>query len=92
MTNDDGKRCHDQILCRRNARVGQLRVRDCCGENLATDLPVSPRMLTPQPQHVTPGEGHFSLRDHAWTVSLPDGPDHEYCRECSDDGVRSRLA
>ena len=51
-----------------------------CGESLASDISSIAAMLTPQPQHVTLAAGHFSLRDYEWTVSLPDGPDHEFCR------------
>ncbi len=52
-----------------------------CSESLATDVSSIAAMLTPLPQHVTPGTGRFSLLEHDWTVSLPDGPDHAFCRD-----------
>ena len=51
-----------------------------CGENRATDVSDIAAMLTPRPQQVLPGAGHFSLRDQEWAVSLPDGPEQELCR------------
>ena len=36
--------------------------------------------LTPQPQRITSGEGHFALRDGLQVVGLPVGPEHEACR------------
>ncbi|MHB0959971.1 MAG: glycoside hydrolase family 20 zincin-like fold domain-containing protein [Pirellulaceae bacterium] len=51
-----------------------------CSTSVATDTGNIAGMLTPQPQHVTPGIGELSLRDQVWTVSLPAGPDDAFCR------------
>ena len=58
------------------------------GENLATDVSDIAVMLTPRPQQVTAGEGHFSLRDQEWAVSLPDGPEQEFCRSVLTTALR----
>ena len=52
-----------------------------CGESLATDVSSIAAMLTPPPQYVASGVGQFSFVGHEWTVSLPDGSDHAYCRD-----------
>ncbi|MHB8969619.1 MAG: glycoside hydrolase family 20 zincin-like fold domain-containing protein [Pirellulaceae bacterium] len=59
-----------------------------CAENLTSDLSEITTLLTPRPQQVIAGEGHFSLRDQAWAVSLPDGPEHEFCRSVLTTGLQ----
>jgi hypothetical protein len=51
-----------------------------CAKGFALDAPAIAARLTPQPQQITSGEGHFVLRDGVQAAKFPVGSEHEACR------------
>jgi len=52
-----------------------------CKEALTMDTPSLIAALTPQPQRLTLGEGHFALAGREYLVELPGGSGNEACRD-----------
>ncbi len=59
-----------------------------CAEGFASIAPGIAAKLTPQPQQVNRGEGHFALGDGPRVVGLPAGPEHEACRSVVTTALR----
>ena len=70
-----GRCCSSSILVWAAAACVAVRA-----EGFPPDVPEIAAKMTPRPQHMTLGEGHFDLGGGPWVVGLPPGLEHEACR------------